>query len=189
MRLALAPVFAASLALSACATTPAPSVATQSVAPATYDGTNFKRQLYVVSDMERALRLWTGPLGMTTPGVTNSQPTSYSYDVFNIPREARLRFATLSAGPFQERTFALLEVTGVPLPRQTGIRPTGAVINANGKLDAIIAWARAEGLEIIPPRELRSATQGVGTEQAFLDWDDNVIVLYQFPVPAPVNRN
>jgi hypothetical protein len=29
----------------------------------------------------------------------------------------------------------------------------------------------------------------VGTEQAFLDWDGNVIVLYQFPIPAPVNRN
>jgi hypothetical protein len=139
--------------------------------------------------MERALRLWTGPLGITATGITNSQPTSYSYDVFNIPRAARLRFATLSAGPFQERTFALLEVTGVPVPRQTGIRPTGAVINANGKLDAIIAWARAERLEIIPARELRSATQGVGTEQAFLDWDGNVIVLYQFPIPAPVNRN
>lgn len=187
MRHILTLAAAASLALSACATTQPP--APTAPAPAAYDGTNFKRQLYVVSDMERALRLWTGPLGMTATGITNSQPTSYSYDVFNIPREARLRFATLSAGPFQERTFALLEVTGVPVPRQTGIRPTGAVINANGKLDAIIAWATAEGLTVIPARELRSVTQGVGIEQAFLDWDGNVIVLYQFPIPAPVNRN
>lgn len=187
MRLILSLAAAASLALTACAT--AQPQAPTAPAPPAYDGTNFKRQLYVVSDMERALRLWTGPLGMTTTGITNSQPTSYSYDVFNIPREARLRFATLSAGPFQERTFALLEVTGVPVPRQTGIRPTGAVINANGKLDAIIAWATAEGLPVIPARELRSATHGVGTEQAFLDWDGNVIVLYQFPIPAPLNRN
>jgi hypothetical protein len=29
----------------------------------------------------------------------------------------------------------------------------------------------------------------VGIEQAFLDWDGNVIVLYQFPIAAPPNRN
>jgi hypothetical protein len=29
---------------------------------------------------------------------------------------------------------------------------------------------------------LESATQGRGTEQGFLDWDGNVIVLYEFPI-------
>jgi hypothetical protein len=87
----------------------------------------------------------------------------------------------LSAGPTQVRTLALLEVTGVRLPRKTGIRTTGAVINANGRLDAIIAAVRAKGLTVFGPRVLSSQGQGEGIEQGFLDWDGNVIVLYQFP--------
>jgi hypothetical protein len=94
-----------------------------------------------------------------------------------------MRFCTLSAGPTQVRTLALLEVKGVRLPRKTGIRTTGAVINANGRLEAIISGARRMGLTVMGPRVLTSATQGEGIEQGFLDWDGNVIVLYQFPNP------
>jgi hypothetical protein len=36
---------------------------------------------------------------------------------------------------------------------------------------------------------LESATQGNGIEQGFLDWDGNVIVLYQYPnADAPSRR-
>ena len=103
--------------------------------------------------------------------------------------ESWMESSTLSAGPNQARTLALLEVKGVRLPRKTGIRTTGAVINANGRLDAIIASARTMGLTVMGPRVLESATQGNGIEQGFLDWDGNVIVLYQFPnADAPSRR-
>ena len=146
-----------------------------------YDGAYYKRQLYVVTDMERALTLWRDVMGLQPGEITTSGPNSYSREVFNIPARAAMRFCTLSAGPNQVRTLALLEVRGVRLPRKTGIRTTGAVINANGRLDAIIASARRMGLTVMEPRVLESAAQGRGIEQGFLDWDGNVIVLYQFP--------
>lgn len=158
-------------------------------APAAYDGGYYKRQLYVVTDMDRALTLWRDVIGLQAGAITVSGPNSYSREVFNVPARARMRFCTLSAGPTQVRTLALLEVTGVRLPRKTGIRNTGAVINANGRLAQIITRARAMGLTVFSPRELATADQGTGTEQGFLDWDGNVIVLYEFPTPdAPSVR-
>jgi hypothetical protein len=151
------------------------------VAVAGYDGAYYKRQLYVVTDMERALTLWRDVMGLQPGDITTSGPNSYSREVLNIPARAAMRFCTLSAGPNQVRTLALLEVRGVRLPRKTGIRTTGAVINANGRLEAIIASARRMGLTVMEPRVLESAAQGRGVEQGFLDWDGNVIVLYQFP--------
>jgi hypothetical protein len=157
--------------------------------PSEYDGAFYKRQLYVVTDMERALTLWRDVLGLQPGEITISGPNSYSREVFNIPARAAMRFCTLSAGPNQVRTLALLEVRGVRLPPKTGIRTTGAVINANGRLETIIAAVRAKGLTVFGPRVLESATQGNGIEQGFLDWDGNVIVLYQYPnADAPSRR-
>jgi hypothetical protein len=158
------------------------SAPTPLVEPVAYDGSFYKRQLYVVTDMERALTLWRDVMGLQPGAITISGPNSYSREVFNIPLSAAMRFCTLSAGPAQVRTLALLEVRGVALPPKTGIRTTGAVINANGRLNKIIASARGMGLTIFEPRVLESATQGRGTEQGFLDWDGNVIVLYEFPI-------
>jgi catechol 2,3-dioxygenase-like lactoylglutathione lyase family enzyme len=155
------------------------------VAPSPYDGAYYKRQLFVVTDMERALTLWRDVLGLQAGPVTVSGPNSYSREVFNVPARARMRFCTLSAGPTQVRTLALLEVTGVRLPRKTGVRTTAAVINANGRLARIIEAARAKGLTVFGPRELASPDQGVGVEQGFMDWDGNVIVLYEFPRSDP----
>ena len=163
-------------------TTAPPPAATMA---SNYDGSYYKRQLYVVTDMERALTLWRDVLGLQPGEITTSGPNSYSREVFNIPARAAMRFVTLSAGPTQVRTLALLEVKGVRLPRKTGIRTTGAVINANGRLDAIIASARTKGLTVFSPRVLASMGQGEGVEQGFLDWDGNVIVLYQFPNADP----
>jgi hypothetical protein len=152
---------------------------------ATYEGSFFKRQLIAVSNMERALGLWRDVIGFQAGAITTSGPQSYSREVFNIPARASLRFCTMSAGPQQVRTLALLEVTGVRLPRQRGIRTAGAVVDARGRLEAIISWATAQGLTVFGPRPLTNPDQGTGTEQGFLDWDGNVVVLYQFPIPAP----
>jgi hypothetical protein len=153
--------------------------------PPAYEGSFFKRQLIAVSNMERALGLWRDVIGFQAGAITTSGPQSYSREVFNIPARASLRFCTLSAGPQQVRTLALLEITGVRLPRQRGIRTAGAVVDARGRLEAIIGWATAQGLTVFGPRPLTNPDQGTGTEQGFLDWDGNVVVLYQFPIPAP----
>lgn len=154
-------------------------------AEAPYAGSYYKRQLYVVSDMERALTLWRDVIGFQPGEITTSGPNSYSREVFNVGQEVTMRFCTLSAGPTQVRTLALLEVKGTTLPPKTGIRTTAAVVDARGRLDEIITKARGMGLTVFTRRDLPSQTQGMGVEQGFLDWDGNVIVLYQFPIAAP----
>jgi catechol 2,3-dioxygenase-like lactoylglutathione lyase family enzyme len=151
---------------------------------ADYSGAYFKRQLYVVSDMDRALTLWRDVLGLQPGEITVSGENSYSREVFNVPQGVRMRFVTLSAGPAQVRTLALLEVPKEQLAAKSGVRTTAAVIDARGRLDAIVAKAKEMGLTVFSRRDLPSQTQGQGVEQGFLDWDGNVIVLYQFPIPA-----
>ncbi|MEO1038484.1 MAG: VOC family protein [Pseudomonadota bacterium] len=175
----------AALLASACATA-------QEGAETEYSGSYFKRQAIVVSDMDRALTLYRDVLGFQLHSLTTSGENSYSYEVFNIPREASMRFATLDAGEVQIRTLALLEVNGVELPQKTGIRTAAAVINANGRYEEIYAEVQAMGLHTISPRALGdpNSERGAGIELGFLDWDDNLIVLYQFPGPqaAPSPR-
>lgn len=158
---------------------------------AAYDGSYFKRQAIVVSDMERALSLYRDVLGFELHSLTQSSADSYSYEVFNIPREATIRFATLDAGAVQIRTLALLEVTGITLEPAAGIRRAAAVINANGRYEAIYAAITEMGLERMEPRPLGdpNSPRGQGVELGFVDWDGNLIVIYEFPgvqdAPSP----
>ncbi|MFP4519829.1 MAG: VOC family protein [Oceanicaulis sp.] len=157
-----------------------------------YTGSYFKRQAIVVSDIERALTLYRDVLGFTLHSLTQSGADSYSYEVFNIPREASIRFATLDGGETQIRTLALIETGGIELARQTGVRRAAAVINANGRYEDIFAAIEDMGLETMAPRPLGDpdSPRGQGVELGFLDWDGNLIVLYQFPGPqaAPSPR-
>ena len=156
-----------------------------------YDGSYVKRQAIIVSDMDRALSLYRDVLGFELHSLTQSSETSYSYDVFNIPREASIRFATLDAGDVQIRTLALIEITGVELEPQTGIHRAAAVINVNGRYDEVLAAVDEFGLERVEPRVLGNpdSENGQGIELGFLDWDGNLIVIYQFPgVGAPDPR-
>lgn len=184
MRRALIMLFA--LALTACATAqPAPS---QAQADAPWTGPSFKRMTIMVSDLDRTVRLWRDILGFEVTVNPQSGPDSYSYPVFNIARGATIRYAMVSAGPYQQRTFAFAEVKGQPIRAPQEPRLAAAVINANGRLAEIIAKVKAEGLEIVPSQPLVLQTQGTGIEQAFVDWDGHLIVLYEFPVAAPQDR-
>lgn len=168
------------LGLASCQTLP-PQAQVAAPSPASaYSGPLMKRTALVVSDMERALSLYAGVLGFQSNGVTQSAPTSYSYEVFNLPRDKPLRFVTLNAGPAQVRALALAEIPGIRHD-QNGARESGMVINANGRLDAILDGVRSLGLSIIPERTLNSVDGRVGREVAFTDWDGHLIVLYDFP--------
>jgi catechol 2,3-dioxygenase-like lactoylglutathione lyase family enzyme len=159
-------------------------IGTSSAVADDYAGPLFKRQVVVVADIERALRLYRDVLGFRQDsGINASESTSYTYDVLDVPRGARLRTSALNAGTRQIRTMLLVEVTGVPLPRQTGLRRAAAVVNANGRFAAIIAAVRGLGLPLREPHVLDSVDpkDGRGVEQAFEDWDGNVVLLYEFP--------
>ncbi len=67
--------------------------------------------------MEKSLQIYRDILGFTLDGIMDSTEASYSYPVFKIDPEAKVRFATLSAGPEQVRTMALTEITGMNLPK------------------------------------------------------------------------
>lgn len=154
-----------------------------------WNGPSFKRMTIMVANLDRTVRLWRDILGFEVVVNPTSGADSYSYPVFNIARNASIRYAIVSAGPDQQRTFAFAEVKGQAVPVPQSPRVAAAVINANGRLAEIIQLATAEGMQVVPATVLRSATNGVGVEQAFVDLDGHLIVLYEFPkTGAETNR-
>jgi catechol 2,3-dioxygenase-like lactoylglutathione lyase family enzyme len=182
---------AAAFALSGCIiidadTTTVPAASIEG--PEDYEGPLVKRTALVVSTMDRALTVYRDLLGFQLNSLTQSGPNSYSYEVFALPRDVPIRFATLNSGPDQQRSLALIESIGIDPYATEAPRPAALVVNANGRFDAILAGARAMGLTVIEPRPLISQTQGEGVEGAFLDHDGHLIVIFQFPQADQTNR-
>lgn len=137
----------------------------------------FKRTTLTVANLERSLSIYRDILGFTINYIQESEADSYSYPVFRFPKEAKLNFATLDS-PSQERTLALTEVTGVPLPpKSEGIIMTASVIKVDD-LKKVIGQIEALGLETTEPK-IDSNDQFEFLEQAFIDYDGHLIVLYQ----------
>lgn len=146
----------------------------ESLVPATVE---FRRANLVVTDIDRALQVYRDVLGFMVDGVSESSPQSYSYPVFQFPQQAKLRFATLSTNS-QLRTLALTEVKGVTIERPPVPHLAALVIRVDD-IEAVILAVRALGLDTVPP--IRAETpEGDGfVEQAFVDFDGHLIVLYQ----------
>lgn len=175
------------LALSSCAVvqTAAPKSKAVAAGPVSvWNGPLFKRMTIMVSNLDRTVRLWRDILGFEVVINAPSGADSYSYPVFNIAPGTAIRYAMVSAGPDQQRIFAFAELKGQAVQVPQNPRVAAAVINANGRLAEIIAKVGAEGMKVVPAVVLRSATQGIGIEQAFVDWDGHLIVLYEFPKVA-----
>ena len=143
-----------------------------------YTGANFKRVTLVVADMERALQVYRDVLGFQLDGIMDSTEASYSYPVFKIDPAAKLRFATLSAGKEQIRTMALTEVTGIELPKPGTPFVTATVIRVDD-LDETMARLEALGLDTVPPKIAERKGEFRFKEQAFVDFDGHLVVLYQ----------
>ena len=143
-----------------------------------YDGANFKRVTLVVSDLERSLEIYRDILGFQLDGIMDSTEASYSYPVFNIDPKATIRFATLSAGPDQVRTMALTEVTGMELPKPGRPHMTASVIRV-GDIEDTFGKLEALGLKTVPPKLAERPGEFKFIEQAFVDFDGHLIVLYQ----------
>ncbi len=143
-----------------------------------YDGADFKRVTLVVADMEKSLQIYRDILGFTLDGIMESSAESYSYPVFKIDPEAEVRFATLSAGPEQIRTMALTEITGMDLPKPGRPFMTATVIRV-ADLDGTFKKLEALGLEIVPGTIAERPGEFKFKEQAFVDFDGHLIVLYQ----------
>jgi len=136
----------------------------------------FQRANYVVADLERALDFYVGVLGLSVDFIKDSDAASYSYAVFEIPKDARIRFAVLSA-PDQDRVMALTEITGTPLTPAPHPR-RAAIVLETPDIDAVAERARARGFAVCPEGVLLTFDGRHGRELGLVDHDDNLTVVY-----------
>jgi len=136
----------------------------------------YKRVTLVVADIDRSLEIYRDILGFTINSRKASDEHSYSYPVFNIPKEAKISFATLDS-PEQNRTIGLTEVKGVPLTKSEGIHMTASVIKVSD-LDDVMQKISALGLSTTEV-ETDSNDHFSFKEQSFVDFDGHLIVVYE----------
>ena len=127
--------------------------------------------------MDRSLAVYRDVLGLTVEYVKDSEPTSYSYPVFELPREARLRFCTLSTAE-QVRTLALTEVTGIELPDTPVPRLGAIVLQVDSVEDVVDKLAQLDGVHLYEMETLHTQDGRVGKEQGFVDPDGHLVVIY-----------
>ena len=177
MKLLSAALLTATLAMSACAKTPAPTAQPESMLSSGEAWPVYKRPNLVVADIDRAMTLYVDILGFEPGDVQTSSADSFSYPVFQIPRDAKIRFVTMNDSQ-DSRAFALTEVTGAPLaalpanPHQTA--HVIGVTDLKGKIEAV----EKMGLTISPAKTAQGS-EFTFIEQAFTDYDGHLIVLYE----------
>jgi catechol 2,3-dioxygenase-like lactoylglutathione lyase family enzyme len=148
-------------------------------------GIRFQRGNLVVADMDRSLEIYRDILGLSVEYTKTSEPTSYSYPVFEIPRQAKLRFATLNAGAEQRRVLALTEISGVtlgklPLPRSS------ALVFEVPDMDPVLAALRGRNdVQVYDEETLHTQDGRLGREIGFVDPDGHLIVLYNITAAKP----
>jgi catechol 2,3-dioxygenase-like lactoylglutathione lyase family enzyme len=136
-----------------------------------------KRVNLLVRDMERSLAIYRDVLGFRVFQCSDSSEQSYTYTVFRIPPQAKLRFCTLDSST-ETRALALTEVTGVELPPQPPLQLSAPVIRVE-RFDAVRDGLEAAGLAVVEPRRSRTAEGRDFRELAFTDPDGHIVVLYQ----------
>lgn len=138
----------------------------------------FQRGNFVVRSIDKALLFYRDVLGLELVFMKDSPSDSYSYDVFEIDKAHKLRFAVLSA-PDQPRVLALTEVptdlTDMPMPRRS------AIVVEVGDVDAVIAGATAAGCKVYAEDELLTHDGRRGREVGIVDFDGNLTVIYNIP--------
>ena len=138
-----------------------------------------QRANFVVASIERALTFYRDVLGFTEAFRHDHNPESYSLEVFAIPAGARIGFSVLSAEN-QPRVMALTEIAQIDLAPVPHPRRSAIVLDVADP-DAVMAGARALGLQVYPEGELTTHDGRLGREIAIVDFDDNLVVIYAIP--------
>ncbi len=144
-------------------------------------GPRFQRANYVVSNLERALSFYEGILGFEVAFSKDSEADSYSYEVFEIPRDRAMRFAVLSTQE-QPRVMALTEVAGELEPTQRPRR--SAIVIDIPDIDGVVSASRAAGLTVYPEDHLITQDGREGREVGIEDPDGNLVVIYHITKEA-----
>jgi len=142
----------------------------------------FQRANYVVTDLDRALTLYRDILGMHVEFSKDSEPDSYSYDVFEIDRSKALGFAVLGT-PTQPRVMALTEIRGATLEDVSLPRRAAIVLHVDD-IDTVVEGCRDAGLHVYREDHLETNDGRTGREFGVLDFDGNLVVLYHIMAAA-----
>ena len=140
-------------------------------------GVRFQRGNHVVADLARALTFYRDVLGFDVTFILPPNPDSYSYPVFDIPRDAVMQFCVLSTAT-QERVMALTEIKGIDLAPTLHPRRSAIVLEIDDP-DAVMAGARALGLMVYDEEVLHTKDGRTGREIGVVDFDDNLVVIYK----------
>ena len=136
-----------------------------------------KRPNLVVVDIERSLKIYRDILGFEASDIRTGGPDSYSYPVFNVPTEAKLRFVSLDE-PREARVLNLTEISGATLVRPPEAPHASAIVIGITDLRGKFGRLSDLGLTITDPK----VADGVDfrfVEQAFIDYDGHLIVCYE----------
>lgn len=139
----------------------------------------FQRANYIVTNLEKSLKLYCNVLGMINQYEADAPNDSYSYDVFEIEKTNKIRWAVLGT-PEQIRIMALTEIKDgkvkpIPNPKRC------AIVIEVGNVDRIVQEAKVLGCHIHQEDELVTHDGRIGREVGIVDFDGNLIVIYHIP--------
>lgn len=142
----------------------------------------FQRANFAVANIERALTFYEGVLGFDIVFVKDSDPDSYSYDVFEIPKDRQLRFAVLRT-PDQPNVMALTEIPHLKPLTDTPRRNT--IVLEIPEIDQIVSASKALGLKVYTEDKLITKDGREGREIGIVDFDGNLVIIYLITKAAP----
>ena len=137
-------------------------------------GPRFQRGNFVVSDLDRSLAFYVDILGFQVAFTKDSPEDSYSYDVFEIPRDRAMRFAVLST-EHQPRVMALTEIGELDTPT---LPRRSAIVVEIPNIDEVVEKSRAAGLKVYGEDHLVTQDGREGREIGIVDPDGNLVVIY-----------
>lgn len=142
-----------------------------------YELPHYKRVNLLVADLDRSLTIYQDILGFSPGNISESAEDSFSYPVFNIPRQARMRYTYLGE-PGEARVFGLTEVKNITLPKPPSAPYITASVLAISDLPEKMAKVEALGLETTESK-IAGGSEFKFIEQAFVDYDGHLIVVYE----------
>ena len=135
----------------------------------------FQRANFVVASIEQSMTFYGDVLGFDVAFEKDSEPDSYSYDVFELQHGNKMRFAVLSTET-QPRVMALTEIEG-GLGYQDKNRRS-AIILEIPEIDRVVKESKVLGLKVYHEDALITNDGREGREVGIVDFDGNLVVIY-----------
>jgi|SaaInlStandDraft_1057018.scaffolds.fasta_scaffold12709_3 catechol 2,3-dioxygenase-like lactoylglutathione lyase family enzyme len=161
-----------------CASMPESKKSTQiSNSAFNYGIPHVKRSLLMVSDIDRSLIIYRDVLGFEASEIVQTDENSFSYPVFNVPKEGKMRYVFLNE-PDETRVLRLTEVTGVDLPSLPNRPYMNTTVIAIDGLEDKFETLKSMGLELTPIKQAKGV-DFYFIEQGFIDFDGHLIFCYE----------